>query len=245
MKSVTLKKGSLIFIWACVIFFSSYYIYANCLRYFVFTPKNYHFDFFWNRKYWVFIHVFCGMLATIVSPFQFISYLRTHYRKTHRILGKTYVYSIIVSSVTSFYLCATTPENFWYALGLGGFTAAWLVTAVMGMAFAIKGRIDQHKAWMVRSFVVTVGFSTSRLLEDIIVHAHANVDRVERLTILAWISWIIPLVITEWIIVKNRKKVNNYNKLSFSMNPATDKSNIIVASIEKIARPERKLRANG
>ena len=237
MKSVTLKKSGRILIWACIIFFSTYYIFANCLRYFVFTPKNYHFDFFWNRKYWVFIHVFSGMLATIVSPFQFISYIRTHYRRAHRILGKTYVYSIIISSVTSFYLCATTPENVWYALGLGGFTAAWLVTAVMGMVSAIKGKIDQHKAWMIRSFVVTVGFSTSRLLEDIVIHAHAQVERVDRLTILAWISWIIPLIITEWIIVKNRKKVNNYNNLSFAVNTRiTDKSNVIADSMEKIVR---------
>jgi uncharacterized membrane protein len=142
------------------------------------------------------------MSATIASPFQFISYLRTHFLKTHKILGKIYVYSIIVSSITSFYLCATTPENLWYALGLGGFTFAWLITAVKGMLCAMKGKIDQHKAWMVRSFVVTAGFSISRLLEDMIVHADAAVARVERLTVLSWISWIIPLLITEWILIK-------------------------------------------
>ena len=215
MKSATLKKNIYVLLWASIIFFSAYYIYTNCLRYFVFTPKNYHFDFFWTRKYWVFIHVTTGMLATIVSPFQFITYIRTHYLRTHRILGKTYVYSIIISSVTSFYLCATTPENIWYALGLGGFTAAWVLTALMGMISAIKGKMVQHKAWMVRSFVVTVGFSLSRLLEDVIVHAHAEVERVERLTILSWVSWIIPLMITEWILIKNNKRAGNYSNVSF------------------------------
>jgi uncharacterized membrane protein len=146
------------------------------------------------------------MVATIVSPFQFISYLRTHYQKLHKVLGRIYVYSIIVSSLTSFYLCATTPENFWYALGLGGFTAAWLITALMGIFYAMKGRIDLHRAWMVRSFVVTVGFSISRLLEDMLVHTNAEVGRVERLTILSWVSWIIPLIITEYIFFKKKNK---------------------------------------
>lgn len=204
-------------LWACVIFFSIYYIYANCLRYFVFTPKNYHFDFFWTRKYWVFIHVVAGMLATIVSPIQFVPNFRSNYIRMHRIIGRTYVYSIIVSSITSFYLCATTPENFWYALGLGGFTAAWLFTGVMGMITAMKGRIELHKAWMIRSFVVTIGFSISRLLEDMVIQVHAEVGRVERLTILSWISWIIPLMITEWLLIKSRARTNdNFNSASVS-----------------------------
>lgn len=214
MKSVTLIKRIYALLWACVIFFSLYYIYANCLRYFVFTPKNYHFDFFWTRKYWVFIHIVSGMLATIVAPLQFIPYIRKHFIKLHRLTGRTYVYSIIISSVTSFYLCATTPENFWYALGLGGFTAAWLFTAVMGAITAMRGRLDQHRLWMIRSFVVTVGFSISRLLEDMVIQIHAEVGRVERLTILSWVSWIIPLIITEWLLIKNKNKTtNNFTKV--------------------------------
>jgi len=206
MKSVPLEKRVYAFLWACVVFFSIYYICTNCLRYFIFTPKNYHFGFFWNRKYWLFTHVVSGMTATIMSPFQFISYLRTHYLKLHKVIGRIYVYSIVISSLTSFYLCATTPENFWYALGLGGFTAAWLVTAIMGIFYVMKGRIDLHRAWMVRSFVVTVGFSISRLLEDMIVHTDAEVGRVERLTVLSWVSWIIPLLVTEYILIKKRNK---------------------------------------
>jgi hypothetical protein len=125
--------------------------------------------------------------------------------RLHKILGRIYVYGIIVSSLTSFYLCATTPENIWYVLGLGGFTAAWLITAVMGIIMAIKGKTTQHMAWMIRSFVVTVGFSISRLLEDMIVHSNTQVARVERLTVLSWVSWIIPLMITEWMLLRKHK----------------------------------------
>ncbi|CAN5569598.1 hypothetical protein BH10BAC2_BH10BAC2_27900 [soil metagenome] len=214
MKFVTLLKRIYALLWGCVIFFSIYYIYANCLRYFVFTPKNYHFDFFWTRKYWVFIHIVSGILATIVAPLQFIPYIRAHFIKVHRITGRIYVYSIVISSITSFYLCATTPENFWYALGLGGFTAAWLFTAVMGAITAMRGRIEQHRSWMIRSFVVTVGFSISRLLEDMVIQVHAEVGRVERLTILSWVSWIIPLIITEWLLIKNKNKISsNFNNV--------------------------------
>lgn len=204
MKSVTPEKRIYAILWAGVVFFSCYYIITNCLRYFVFEPKNYHFDFFWNRKYWLFVHVVSGMIATIASPFQFISYLRSHYLKLHKVIGYTYVSGIVISSVTSFYLCATTPENIWYSLGLTGFTVAWLVTAAIGMIYAIKGKLIQHKEWMVRSFVVTVGFSISRLLEDMVVHSDADVARIERLTILAWVSWILPLLITELIIIRKR-----------------------------------------
>lgn len=237
MKSVTLRKTLNLFAWALIIFFSAYYIYANCLRYFIFTPKSYHFDFFWSRKYWVFIHVVSGILATIVSPFQFWPMIRNRYFKLHKVLGKTYVYSIIVSSVTSFYLCATTPENIWYSLGLGGFTAAWVVTAVAGMYYALQRKIVGHKEWMIRSFVVTVGFSLSRLLEDIVVNASLEVNRVERLTVLAWVSWIIPLIITEWFIVQNRNKSKLYKPIKF-MVAADDRTNISIKTIKNNSATE-------
>lgn len=202
------------------------------MRYFVFTPKNYHFDFFWPRKYWVFVHVFFGVVATIASPFQFISYIRTYYSKLHKFLGKVYVYGIIVSSISSFYLCATTPENLWYALGLGGFTASWLITAIFGMYYALKGKILLHKEWMIRSFVVTVGFSISRLLEDMVVNAEIHVNRVERLTVLAWISWIIPLIVTEWFIIKNRNKNQQPQKVQFAK-ATTEGTNVRTSARDK------------
>lgn len=110
--------------------------------------------------------------------------------------------SIVISSLTSFYLCATTPENPVYALGLAGFTAAWLFTTVMGYITIRKGKFEQHKLWMIRSFIVTIGFSISRMLEDIVIQANAGGTRDGRLTILAWVSWIIPLAITEIILRK-------------------------------------------
>jgi len=193
-------------IWFLIISVSIYYIQAKCFRYFVFTPKNYHEDFFWPRRNTLFIHIVSGIIATVVSPFQFISYIRNNYTRLHRIIGKTYIYSIVVSSITSFYLCATTPENIYYALGLTGFTAAWLFTAVMGVITVRKGLIEQHKAWMVRCFVVTIGFSISRLLEDILIHMNAGGTRVERLTVLSWVSWIVPLIITELVLQKIKIK---------------------------------------
>jgi len=124
-------------------------------------------------------------------------------------------------------LCATTPENIWYALGLGGFTAAWLFTAIMGVISALKGRFIEHKAWMIRSFVVTIGFSISRLLEDMIVHTNAEVSRVDRLTVLSWVSWIVPLIVTEWILIRNRKINKSYNNIAFAVNTAKDEPQTI------------------
>jgi len=80
---------------------------------------------------------------------------------------------------------------------------------------------------MIRSFVVTIGFSISRLLEDMIVHTNAEVSRVDRLTVLSWVSWIVPLIVTEWILIRNRKINKSYNNIAFAVNTAKDEPQTI------------------
>lgn len=70
-----------------------------------------------------------------------------------------------------------------------------------GLAFvAIKRQLyDQHKEWMIRSYVVTFAFVTFRALQATL--SAANVGTLpEQLAVASWFCWAVPLLITEAIL---------------------------------------------
>ena len=69
------------------------------------------------------------------------------------------------------------------------------------MAFiAIRRKnVEQHKQWMIRSYVVTFAFVTFRLLNQVLGAWHVMTDD-ERASTLAWSCWAIPLLVTEVVI---------------------------------------------
>ncbi|HXL56538.1 MAG TPA: DUF2306 domain-containing protein [Chitinophagaceae bacterium] len=209
MRPNILKKNLLIAGWILLLLVSVYYILHNCLPFFVFTEASYS-RHFWPRASWLFIHIVSGIVATLVIPFQLIPSIRKNYLSMHRSLGYTYLISVTCSSVTSFYLAATSDFNIAYITGFTCFTFAWISTTLMGYIAIINRNITQHREWMIRSYVVTLGFSTMRLLKDSLVPVDIA-TRPHLITALTWISWVIPLFITE--LVLRARKVKGTNTL--------------------------------
>jgi hypothetical protein len=81
----------------------------------------------------------------------------------HRRLGVVYMSAVTVSAIAA-YVIALSPSAGWvFGSGLMGLATAWLTTT--GLAFlAIKRQLyDQHKEWMIRSYVVTFAFVFFRI----------------------------------------------------------------------------------
>jgi uncharacterized membrane protein len=205
MKSLILKRPLSSVGWFLLLLVSLYYIYHTCRRYFIFTEASYR-THFWTREEWVFIHVVSGIVATLIVPFQLIRAFRKKYTRLHRGMGHTYLISVIISSITSFYLSVTSGFNLTYVSGFACFSLVWFCTPLMGYIAIMNGNTTQHREWMIRSYVVTLGFSIIRLLKDTLVPAHLG-ERMDLINTLTWISWAIPLFITELILqVRKFKK---------------------------------------
>jgi hypothetical protein len=59
-----------------------------------------------------------------------------------------------------------------------------------------RGLYEQHRQWMVRSFVVTCGFVTFRLLVQILTNQF-KVSPGVAVDVMAWACWSVPLLIAE------------------------------------------------
>ena len=76
---------------------------------------------------------------------------------------------------------------------------AWIITTGLATIAICRELIPQHREWMIRSYVVTFGFVTFRVMADVL-----EIGRVgtltEQLTAASWFCWSVPLLITEGIL---------------------------------------------
>jgi len=179
-------------------------------HYFVFTEKSYT-PYFWWRNVGLFTHVFFGMTAFLIGPFQFISRIRKNYAKTHRTMGKIYLCCIAISSPVAMYMAITSQVNFVYAAGLFGLAVVWATTSLVAYVSIRKGLTSIHREWMVRSYVVTFAFATFRLFDDVLGKMGVGPDDL-RLSLLSWACWAVPLFATEVIL-----QVRKFNKLRLAV----------------------------
>jgi len=156
--------------------------------------------YYWPRRWALLPHVAAGGTAISTGLVQLWLGLTGRTGPLHKALGRIYVGAIAVGAPAGLYLAASIPGHLDYKAGLFGLDLAWVVTTSMAM-LAIKRRdIAQHRAWMMRSYTVTFGFATYRIiywwLAPHIAMPHDDVaDQLS--VIMAWACWSVPLMGTE------------------------------------------------
>jgi hypothetical protein len=120
-----------------------------------FSLNEAQFRTYWPRRWWLLLHITTGIVAILTGPVQLWLGLSDRYPAAHRSLGLIYLSAVAVSSVAAYYLSFHTDGGWVFGSGLAGLATAWLVTSSLAL-LAIKRRLyEQHKEWMIRSYVVT------------------------------------------------------------------------------------------
>ena len=151
---------------------------------------------FWPRRYGLLVHIAGGSVALLVGPLQLWLGETRSKLSWHRTLGTVYLLGVAVGVAGGYYLAFTIPSGWVYAAGLFTLACAWTITT--GMAYlAIRRRaIDQHREWMIRSYVVTLSFVVFRAVVAALGALEiGSLD--ERLTFAAWVGWAVPLLVLE------------------------------------------------
>jgi len=160
-------------------------------------------QYFWPRRLGLVAHLCGGMLALTAGLVQIWLGLTHRTAGLHRTLGKVYAASILVASLGGFYLVFTIPGPPAYRAGLLFLNIAWLVTTGMALFSIRTRRIQQHREWMIRSYIVTFAFVTYRLGENIMRQWFTvpEVPDADDITIMmAWACWAVPLLFAEPLI---------------------------------------------
>jgi uncharacterized membrane protein len=178
--------------------FALHFIGKNAFHYTSYDATTY--GALWPRRYGLLPHILGGVIAVLAGLFQLWLGATGRTALLHRTLGRVYAGAVAVASAGAFYLALTLePKYFTYAAGLFGLALAWAVTTSMAVLAIRRRAIEQHREWMIRSYIVTFGFVTFRLFDNLLadwkVAPEGDVD-----AFMAFACWSIPLLLAEPLI---------------------------------------------
>jgi uncharacterized membrane protein len=135
-------------------------------------------------KWWLLPHGIAGACALLLGPVQFSGRLRTRFRRLHRVLGRIYVAGVFIAAPLGFYIQyfeerIGDPRSF--SIAAAADAALWMTTTGIAMILILKGKVQEHRQWMTRSFALAITFLQVRVIggvtgwENINVHANETI----------------------------------------------------------------------
>lgn len=107
-------------------------------------------------------HALFGTVAFIAGPLQFSSRLRARHLKFHRILGRTYVFSVFTAATLAFFLTLNGRGGDFPGVFVQ--ISLWVLCTLAAFITARNRHIAVHRQWMIRSYAITFTFIVNRLL---------------------------------------------------------------------------------
>jgi hypothetical protein len=182
---------------------SLFFIAVAALPYYLHALNEAQFGPLWPRRGWLLLHITTGMVALLTGPVQVWLGLSDRVQSLHKTLGAIYLASIVSSSAAAYYLALHTDLGWVFGSGLASLATAWLVTSGLAMLAIKRHLYEQHKEWMIRSYVVTTAFVTFRVVFTALQAAGVGTLS-EQLGLSAWFCWAVPLFLTE-VVLQGRR----------------------------------------
>ena len=159
-----------------------------------------------HYQYAFFIHVYTSMLVLVAGATQFSSKLLQSKPQWHRRFGWIYVVTVVLFAAPSGLVMG------WYAngglssqLAFCLLSLAWFYATIKAVTSARSQHWQAHRAWMIRSFALTLSAITLRAWKYVLV-ALLHPRPMDVYRTVAWLSWLGNLIIAEIIIYQMKKK---------------------------------------
>lgn len=146
------------------------------------------------------IHVFTSIFVLLAGFTQFSEKLRKRLPKLHRSAGWLYVLVVLLLAAPSGFIIGL------YANGGLSSRMAFCILALLWLFFtykairtAVQKNFIEHRRWMIRSFTLTLSAITLRAWKYILV-AVFEPKPMDVYQIVAWLGWVLNLIVAEcWI----------------------------------------------
>ncbi len=118
-------------------------------------------------KWWLLPHALAGCCALLLGPMQFSDRLRRRFLGLHRIVGRFYVAGVFILAPLGTYIQYFEERmggSREFSVAAGVDAALLMITTGIAFTFIRKGKIQQHRQWMTRSFAVALVFLEVRVV---------------------------------------------------------------------------------
>lgn len=152
----------------------------------------------WNTMFYA--HIFLGGLALLIGWIQFSESIRSRSINFHRIIGKIYVISAVISGIASLYIGYYATGGLVASLGFICLGVVWLYTTI-GAYVAIKNQhLKRHQELMIYSYAACFAAVTLRIWLPLLTTLFDGAF-LPAYKIVAWLCWV-PNIIVAYFIVR-------------------------------------------
>ncbi|HKW65259.1 MAG TPA: DUF2306 domain-containing protein [Candidatus Acidoferrum sp.] len=134
---------------------------------FLVHPKDPLWQHYEPFKWWLLPHGIAGACALLLGPMQFSDRLRQRFSRFHRVVGRIYVAGVFLAAPLGLYIQyfqERTGGARSFTMAAAVDAALWMVTTGIALFFILKGKVQEHRQWMTRSFAVALVFLEGRVI---------------------------------------------------------------------------------
>jgi len=147
-----------------------------------------------------FVHVFSSMFALLAGFTQFSKRLLKSKPKLHRTFGYMYVIDVLLVTgpaglLMSFYANGGISSRIAFVT----LSVLWISFTAIALYKAVKKDFRAHRAFMIRSFALTLSAVTLRIWKVLLAN-FTDIPPMDRYRIIAWLGWTLNLIVAEMII---------------------------------------------
>ncbi|MEJ5103101.1 DUF2306 domain-containing protein [Chryseobacterium sp. MYb328] len=154
-------------------------------------------------KFAFFAHIIFGGISLFIGWRQFGIKFRNKHLRLHRIIGKTYVISVFISSVSAIYMGIYANGGIISSAGFISLGLVWLISTLVALIQIRKGNVMKHQQFMIYSYACTFAAVTLRLWYPLLKNLTQDPDN--SYLAVAWLCWL-PNVLVAYFI--NKKNLN-------------------------------------
>ena len=132
----------------------------------IFSHANAHRTKLYNDRFLLIPHAVLALTAMLIGPFQFSTRFRQRHLSVHRLMGRVYVCSILITAPLALML-GLRGSNSIKVFGNGVMAALWFLCTLCAFLTARNRHIAVHRQWMVRSYLFTLTFIFTRVANPI------------------------------------------------------------------------------
>ena len=143
-------------------------------------------------------HFLGGAVALVLGALQMNSRLRARFLAAHRWSGRVYLAAVAVAATSGFALALDSFAGPAARAGFALLAVAWIVTSLAAYLHIRNGNIAAHRAWMVRSYALTLAAVTLRIYLP--ASQIAGIPFMVAYPAIAWLCWVPNLALAEWLV---------------------------------------------
>ena len=143
-----------------------------------------------------YIHVIVAPIALLSGIWQFLPITRVSFY--HRWAGRMYVICVAIAATAGLAVAMTSASGPIAGTGFAILAVIWSAVTAKAYFLARARNFSEHRVWMIRSYALTSAAITLRIITPTGIALGFGFTR--SYIFAAWASWIINLLIAEWII---------------------------------------------